>query len=87
MLSDTPSWLVSVTDWPFKASEAAVHLSNWLRTLQLTRDCSQMYQFGMVLCKDVTILVSFGIILSNKRCKVLVSCSNRFSWNVMGLHA
>ena len=24
MLSDTPSWLVSVTDWPFKAAEAAV---------------------------------------------------------------
>ena len=30
-----PGWLVSVTDWPFKAAEAAVHLSNWLRTLQL----------------------------------------------------
>ena len=30
-----PGWLVSVSDWPFKAAEAAVHLSNWLRTLQL----------------------------------------------------
>ena len=54
-----PGWLVSVSDWPFKAAEAAVHLSNWLRTLQLpqlTRDCSQMcnkIQFGLVLCKDV----------------------------------
>ena len=53
---------VSISDWPFKAAEAAVHLSNWLRTLQLpqlTRDCSQMcnkIQFGMVLCKDVTTL-------------------------------
>ena len=26
---------VSISDWPFKAAEAAVHLSNWLRTLQL----------------------------------------------------
>ena len=57
-----PGWLVSVSDWPFKAAEAAVHLSNWLRTLQLpqlTRDCSQMYnkiQFGLVLCKDVPTL-------------------------------
>ena len=57
-----PGWLVSVSDWPFKAAEAAVHLSNWLRTLQLpqlTRDCSQMcnkIQFGLVLCKDVPTL-------------------------------
>ena len=55
-------WLVSVSDWPFKAAEAAVPLSNWLRTLQLpqlTRDCSQMcnkIQFGLVLCKDVPTL-------------------------------
>ena len=58
-----PGWLVSVSDWPFKAAEAAVHLSNWLRTLQLpqlTRDCSQMcnkIQFGLVLCKDVPTLI------------------------------
>ena len=57
-----PGWLVSVSDWPFKAAEAAVDLSNWLRTLQLpqlTRDCSQMcnkIQFGLVLCKDVLTL-------------------------------
>ena len=57
-----PGWLVSVSDWPFKAAEAAVDLSNWLRTLQLpqlTRDCSQMcnkIQFGLVLCKDVPTL-------------------------------
>ena len=35
MLLAPPGWLVSVSDWPFKAAEAAVHLSNWLRTLQL----------------------------------------------------
>ena len=57
-----PGWLVSVSDWPFKAAEAAVYLFNWLRTLQLpqlTRDCSQMcykIQFGLVLCKDVPTL-------------------------------
>ena len=59
-----PGWLVSVSDWPFKASEVAVDLSNWLRTLQLpqhTRDCLQMcnkIQFGLVLCKDVPTLRS-----------------------------
>ena len=65
MLLAPPGWLVSVSDWPFKAAEAAVHLSYWLRTLQLpqlTRDCSQMcnkIQFGLVLCKDVpTLLLS-----------------------------
>ena len=57
-----PGWLVSVSDWPFKAAEAAVHSSNWLRTLQLpqlTRDSSQMcnkIQFGLVGCKDVATL-------------------------------
>ena len=64
-----PGWLVSVSDWPFKAAEAAVDLSNWLRTLQLpqlTRDCSQMcnkIQFGLVLCKDVPTLGCIDIIL------------------------
>ena len=64
-----PGWLVSVSDWPFKAAEAAVDLSNWLRTLQLpqlTRDFSQMcnkIQFGLVLCKDVpTLPPSYSII-------------------------
>ena len=28
-----PGWLVFVSDWLLKAAEAAVHLSNWLRTL------------------------------------------------------
>ena len=64
-----PGWLVSVSDWPFKAAEAAVHSSNWLRTLQLpqlTRDCSQMcnkIQFGLVWCEDVPTL---GIPLPSK---------------------
>ena len=59
-----PGWLVSVSDLPFKAAEAAVHLSNWLRNLQLpqlTRECSQMchkIQFGLVLCKDVPTLIA-----------------------------
>ena len=35
MLLAPPGWLVSVSDWPVKAAEATVHLSNWLRTLQL----------------------------------------------------
>ena len=54
-----PGWLVSASDWPFKA---AVDLSNWLGTLQLpqlTWDCSQMcnkIQFGLVLCEDVPTL-------------------------------
>ena len=30
-----PGWLCFYSDWPFKAAEAAVHLSNWLRTLKL----------------------------------------------------
>ena len=72
----SPSWLVSVSDWPFKAAEAVVDLSYWLRTLQLpqlTRDRSQMcnkIQFGFVLCKDVPTLISwqiYYIYLSNKR--------------------
>ena len=48
---------VSISDWPFKAAEAAVLLSNWLRTLQLpqlTGGCSLIWnkiRFGLVLDK------------------------------------
>ena len=55
-------WLFLYPIGHSKAAEAAVPLSNWLRTLQLpqlTRDCSQMcnkIQFGLVLCKDVLTL-------------------------------
>ena len=59
---------VSISDWPFKA---AVHLSNWLRTLQLpqlTGGCSQIwnkFRFGLVrsdndclsICLSVTLVI------------------------------
>ena len=50
-----PGWLVSVSDWPFKAAEAAVNLSNWLRNLQLPQ------LTGGLLTNVKQILVWFGL--------------------------
>ena len=49
-----PGWLVAVFDWSVKASTLAVHLSNWLRPLQLPQLTKGWFKirFGLYLVQS-----------------------------------